>query len=357
MIKMVYSQKFMEKFGDIVHQEKKKYFLILKPLYWVIDWRNRRKLTHLVSWINNQVVNASDDLIKLSKELKGNDDDKTILNILRWVNGNVKYVGDTEKWGTPEYWESAQNVYETKQADCESGSTLIFVLARLAGIPYYQLRMVAGDVYVADTNTNNKTEMKRDEEKCQKELKDFKKEIQYGIMKKVVTLKSKKDNDYLLTQNLNKVLSLGIKDKLVKILEANKSSISFKKDHQFVKDVVNLVENNSVYTTKIKTDWITMRLIWKFYVDLVMQDTMVRKEILDSLKKEILLGTKQVSGTGGHCWITYSADYDGVERIIDWCYWYSGAIISRRKHYDNDSNYISEWFSFNDKNSYGGYHK
>ena len=198
----------MEKFGDTIHRNKWESYLIAKPIYWAIDWRDRRKLTNLKEWFNIQLDNASDELILISHSLKGITDDGTIINILRWVHKNITYVGDSKKWNTPEYWEPYQNVYDTKEGDCESMNGLMMLLARLAGIPYYKLRLTCGSVV-----------------------------------------------------------------------------------------------------------------------------------------------------GGGHAYLLYSPDLDAIDRVIDSCYWYNGNQIKYRKYYENNQNYINEWFSFNDKQSFGKFSK
>ena len=46
---------------------------------------------------------------------------------------------------------------------------------------------------------------------------------------------------------------------------------------------------------------------------------------------------------GGHAYITYTSIYDGVERVLDWCYWFTGAIIKLRKWFSKEEKYMEIW--------------
>jgi len=55
---------------------------------------------------------------------------------------------------------------------------------------------------------------------------------------------------------------------------------------------------------------------------------------------------------GGHCYVIYSADYDGVDRILDGTYWYDSTGIVKRKYAYSDKRYLKEWFRFNSEGTY-----
>jgi len=68
-------------------------------------------------------------------------------------------------------------------------------------------------------------------------------------------------------------------------------------------------------------------------------------------KEQLFIGAGLVIG-GGHAYIIYGADHDGVDRVIDWCYWFDSNAISNRMFYEDDKRYIEEWFRFNTDGSY-----
>lgn len=194
----------MKKFGKSVHKAKLEIGFFEKALYWIINSKYRTSV-RLSKWIKEQIYNVDPSLLLLALSLKGKNNDETIINILRFVHKEITYKPDSEVWSMPEYWQKAITTFDLKISDCEDGAILIYLLARFARIPEYQITIAAGDV------------------------------------------RTKK-------------------------------------------------------------------------------------------------------GKGGHAYCIYSADYDGVDRFIDWCYYYdSTQIKSRRTH---DDRYIEEWFRFNENSSF-----
>lgn len=59
-------------------------------------------------------------------------------------------------------------------------------------------------------------------------------------------------------------------------------------------------------------------------------------------KTQIDLAWGQVIG-GGHCWISYTRDDDGVDVVLDWCYWYTSLIVTLRRWFYSETNYIDVW--------------
>ncbi len=74
--------------------------------------------------------------------------DDTMVNILRWVHKNIKYTSDKEQYNKTEYWAKAIETYTNRRGDCDDMNSLIYVLARLAGIGYSLLWNAIGYVKV-----------------------------------------------------------------------------------------------------------------------------------------------------------------------------------------------------------------
>ena len=55
----------------------------------------------------------------------------------------------------------------------------------------------------------------------------------------------------------------------------------------------------------------------------------------------------------GHCWLEYLSEYDGVPRIMDWCYWSNRKLVKNRPYYTQEPKYFDTWFSFNSLRYYG----
>jgi len=46
---------------------------------------------------------------------------------------------------------------------------------------------------------------------------------------------------------------------------------------------------------------------------------------------------------GGHAYIVYTRFFDGVEVVLDWCYWYTSLIIKLRKWFGLEESYLELW--------------
>ena len=60
---------------------------------------------------------------------------------LNYVYNNVKYTSDES-----EFWQFAFETLRRKKGDCEDGAILMANMMRMSGIPYWRIRLNAGDV-------------------------------------------------------------------------------------------------------------------------------------------------------------------------------------------------------------------
>lgn len=81
--------------------------------------------------------------LKLKKE-PGVDD--LALGALQYVRKNIKYTSDKNVEGLEEYWQEWCETLELKTADCEDGAILMANIMLALGIPYWRVRLNAGDV-------------------------------------------------------------------------------------------------------------------------------------------------------------------------------------------------------------------
>lgn len=142
-----YEEKLMEQGIDAYGLIEKK-FEWKYVLNWLIDWKYRQ-IVNLPKWLAQQVTseNDLDILVQLEgwKTTKIPDHEKAI-QILRWIKGNIRYIGDIQSWQNEEKWQDALITYKKGTGDCEDGAILFFILCRKAGIPSNRVRIVAGDV-------------------------------------------------------------------------------------------------------------------------------------------------------------------------------------------------------------------
>jgi len=116
-------------------------------IFYMID-RKYRKVVNLKAWLKEQLVLGyeHDEMVLVAESLKGKHDDDTMLNILKYVHDHTTYITDDKKWDMVEKWEDVTDVFDTQMGDCESGATVIYVLARMAGISSDKVWMMCGDV-------------------------------------------------------------------------------------------------------------------------------------------------------------------------------------------------------------------
>jgi hypothetical protein len=81
---------------------------------------------------------------------KGNDDD-TALACQEYVINKVTYTSDMSQFKDAEVWLFPFETLAIKKGDCEDGAILMANLMINAGIPYWRIRLNAGDVKVAPT--------------------------------------------------------------------------------------------------------------------------------------------------------------------------------------------------------------
>ena len=77
--------------------------------------------------------------------VSGTDDEKA-LNSLKWVIDNIKYTPDSTSYKQAEYWAYPYQTLKHKTGDCEDGSILLANIMIRSGIPYWKVRITAGDV-------------------------------------------------------------------------------------------------------------------------------------------------------------------------------------------------------------------
>lgn len=126
----------------------------LKPMHkniisvsfnWLIDSRYRDYMK-LNEWLRKQSVPSTfytNGMINIPFSHWDNFD-KLIVSILKYVNKEIRYQTDRNNFGYVERWEDLDITIKRGKGDCENQNALIYVMARLAGIPSYLLWNVIG---------------------------------------------------------------------------------------------------------------------------------------------------------------------------------------------------------------------
>lgn len=76
--------------------------------------------------------------------VSGETNDEKANNCLKYVAQNITYTTDIK--GSGEYWQFAYETLSRKKGDCEDGAILLANMALRSGIPYWRIRLNAGDV-------------------------------------------------------------------------------------------------------------------------------------------------------------------------------------------------------------------
>lgn len=132
---------------EIVLKYIQKISLFDTVVNYVINSKSRRTV-NLKLWLNNILdITFSSELIKRCEEWQRlKTSNLKILAIKKFVEKNIRYVGDKETWNADEYWQTPKETWDRKSGDCEDGAILIYCLAKASGIEDWQLYIVAGDV-------------------------------------------------------------------------------------------------------------------------------------------------------------------------------------------------------------------
>jgi hypothetical protein len=120
----------------VKRSEKENYYNNIRPQTFIIY--NARTFN------NKRIANDVRGFVKKDYALpyfKGSNNDEIMQKILLWVIQNIKYTSDDG-----EHWQFPFETYERKLGDCEDGAILMMCLALNSGIPYWRLRLNAGEV-------------------------------------------------------------------------------------------------------------------------------------------------------------------------------------------------------------------
>ena len=76
----------------------------------------------------------------------GTTNDQKAIQALKWVHDNITYTPDKTEFGMVEYWCRAYQTLEHKKGDCEDGAILMANILLKSKVPYWRIRLNAGDV-------------------------------------------------------------------------------------------------------------------------------------------------------------------------------------------------------------------
>jgi len=150
---MKLSEKFYVKmFNDLAQFDnitKDKWY---KSMYRYMIDSKYRIMMDLQQFSQREIYQPGDKLFEVAKRLYNKNPDATVINALRYVVDNVKYLSDFKNYGKTEYWASAGETLERGYDDCDGMNNLVRTLCVYAGVPDFLIYNVIG--YCMDPNNN-----------------------------------------------------------------------------------------------------------------------------------------------------------------------------------------------------------
>jgi len=142
-----FSKKFLKKAGmELFAEEYRRPFLWSIFMY-MIDHRTR-KIVNIQRWLKQQLKDSenNEEMLKIINNCRKRTDDQTVISLLSWVIDNITYMKDSERYKSPEVWQTPEETLLLKSGDCEDFSILLLCLMRLADIEPNRVQLVAGNV-------------------------------------------------------------------------------------------------------------------------------------------------------------------------------------------------------------------
>ena len=120
----------------------------IKQTIWYVFSSKGQEAKKVSKFLKEQLEIYDHDLQVMLDDISCSNltEDRKIMKILRWVNRNFTYVTDRVQYKEAEHWADIGESISSMKGDCEDGAILIYCLARKAGIPIAQIKLVAGDV-------------------------------------------------------------------------------------------------------------------------------------------------------------------------------------------------------------------
>ncbi len=143
------ASKFITKFTGVVFKDisNRGFF---KTWYSYITDSKYRTRVFLHKFLENQIIHPDKELQIIADKFRLDypKPDKRIIEILKFVHKNVRYVDDRVNFNKIEYWANASETWRRKADDCNGLNGLIWVLARLSGMSPLQLWSAIGTVSI-----------------------------------------------------------------------------------------------------------------------------------------------------------------------------------------------------------------
>lgn len=120
----------------------------IKQTIWYVFSSKGQEAKKVSEFLKEQLDTYDTELNELLDDINCRNltEDRKVMKILRWVNRHFTYVSDRIQYKEAEHWATIGESLSSMKGDCEDGAILIYCLARKAGIPIAQIKLVAGNV-------------------------------------------------------------------------------------------------------------------------------------------------------------------------------------------------------------------
>jgi transglutaminase-like putative cysteine protease len=141
--------------SDLVAKQKPEIFDVSKLWYndiinWIINSQYRQSV-NVSYWLKAQMELPDATVQELAGKIQSfKDYDSQMQAIFQWVRDMITYQTDLIIWKMTDYWQTAEKTLKLKTGDCEDGAVLMYILARLKGIPANRLWIWGGNVITGE---------------------------------------------------------------------------------------------------------------------------------------------------------------------------------------------------------------
>ena len=139
------ASKFITKFTGVVFKDISNQGFFKTWYSYITDSKYRTRV-FLHKFLENQIIHPDKDLKIMADSFRqlSPKPDERIIEILKFVHKNVRYVDDRTNFNKIEYWAEAWETLLKGSGDCDDINSLIWVLARLSGMSPLQVWSAIG---------------------------------------------------------------------------------------------------------------------------------------------------------------------------------------------------------------------
>lgn len=132
---LTFSKAMLDKWAGLIYPELQKRYVVYDN-YFKTKSKDAFR-TNINDWLAScyDISKEALEQTLIKYGLIGKSYDETMRNILIFVQRNIVYKPDIERYKMDDYWQTPSETLLLQTGDCEDGSVLIICLAKKAGVP------------------------------------------------------------------------------------------------------------------------------------------------------------------------------------------------------------------------------